>query len=310
VTHNLPLKEENIKVPRELRELLLHCLKTNQNNSEVNLQLLYKFYPYYDYTKFSIEKWMKEIVKLPGNFDNEKYMPKKNREMFKIFYNMHLNLLKNLDVNQHYKTFKFKKETEWRLIIDLGGPSVFETNLNIHPFDSYPRIPGSAIKGVMRHLLYNTKEMLKDSHRPKESEQLYRILETLLGRPADKGKQTNKGNLVIFDAIPAIIDENKNVKNLPIYALDAMTPHYSDYYQSNKPPGDWCSPNPIIFLTIAPLKWFFSFAISEVAYSKVTEELKKINKTLTFDDFLDDTLSNALSLGIGAKTNAGYGCFL
>ena len=77
-----------------------------------------------------------------------------------------------------------------------------------------------------------------------------------------------------------------------------MTPHYGDYYEGKTPPGDWLSPNPIPFLTVAD-KQEFLFAVvpadpGHIACCKPAIEL----------------LQQALAeLGAGAKTAAGYGRF-
>jgi len=79
---------------------------------------------------------------------------------------------------------------------------------------------------------------------------------------------------------------------------DIMTPHYANW-TAEKPPGDWCSPNPIPFLTAAPgTAFFFSF-------------LPRAGKSASDLDSLGEWLGDALlEAGAGAKTSIGYGRFV
>ncbi|GAB4330013.1 MAG: hypothetical protein Kow0069_37660 [Promethearchaeota archaeon] len=101
-------------------------------------------------------------------------------------------------------------------------------------------------------------------------------------------------------------------KNAPTYAVDVMNPHYGDYYQHGMTPGDWLTPTPITFLTFAPLRWKFRFAL--LGPKKLIERADELANQLGNDDalaFVVHLLRKALeSRGIGAKTNAGYGRFI
>jgi hypothetical protein len=77
-----------------------------------------------------------------------------------------------------------------------------------------------------------------------------------------------------------------------------MTPHYADYYGSGDVPGDWLSPVPIPFLSVAA-GTAFQFGIAP--------------RTIDGKEHLEcvaEWLKNALQwLGAGAKTAVGYGRF-
>ncbi len=79
---------------------------------------------------------------------------------------------------------------------------------------------------------------------------------------------------------------------------DIMTPHYANW-TTEEPPGDWRSPTPIPFLTVAPGTAFFFGALPQAG---------KIKFHL---DNLDEWLGAALlDAGAGAKTSVGYGRFV
>lgn len=98
------------------------------------------------------------------------------------------------------------------------------------------------------------------------------------------GTQSNKGNVIFFDAYPY---DEINLK------IDLITPHYGRYYQEGKPPADH-NPIPIKFLTVENTKFEFNLG------SKSSGLLQKAEL------WLKRALQN---YGIGAKTAIGYGYF-
>ena len=76
-----------------------------------------------------------------------------------------------------------------------------------------------------------------------------------------------------------------------------MNPHFSEYYSNpdQYPPGDWYSPKPIFFVTVASGTQFYT-----ALASRNLQSFKKAR----------EWLMNGLSeLGIGSKTSSGYGYF-
>ena len=82
--------------------------------------------------------------------------------------------------------------------------------------------------------------------------------------------------------------------------MDVLTNHYSDYYKSADVPGDWMSPKPISFLTIASGTQF-RIRLSPCTGSVHSELLCK-----AASGFL---MGGLQYLGAGAKTATGYGSF-
>lgn len=196
---------------------------------------------------------------------------------------------------------------EWRLILGLGGSSIYETGMTLHHIYGIPYLPASSVKGIVRSYVItevykNEAEALKekgfcdvfgcngegkvDINGEKKSFKSYYKL-----HPSDRNDTGDRqGKVIFFDAFPQ--------KTINLEA-DIMNPHYSPYYSDTKgevPPADWHNPVPIPFLT-AGNKTSFQFAIG-VKRDKDLPLLEKANS------WLESALQNK---GIGAKTAVGYG---
>jgi len=209
---------------------------------------------------------------------------------------------------------------DYRMVVGLGNPSIYETSITLHHVYGFPYIPATGIKGVLRNCVINlhfdlTKEerqQIKEDDWGAEKER--RALQKvwfcqMFGCPPDSGRKNRKGertafigDIVFFDAYPT---EAPNIE------MDVMTVHYLDYYgEKNLPPADWQSPNPIPFLTVKDSatrknKFQFIIGIRKGADDAITDSpddeksLLKLTKKI-----LVDALTNH---GIGAKTAVGYG---
>jgi CRISPR-associated protein Cmr6 len=231
----------------------------------------------------------------------------------------------------------FSLETQWRMVVGLGGPSVLETAMTLHHICGFPIIPGSALKGLARaRALLGVAEQLDvpvlslkdfEEHEPdtpiaqlesflvaqdgKERETTWCILKSnpliadspVSGAPmnvltefADKfrdifGSVDRAGEVTFFDGVPG---------EVPSLTVDIMNSHYPDYYdkQKNKPPASTQDPNPVYFLTVARETRFF-FAVAP--RTPKGEELAPLAATWL--------RSGLKTMGVGAKTVAGYGYF-
>ena len=211
---------------------------------------------------------------------------------------------------------------DYRLVVGLGNPSIYETSMTLHHVYGFPYIPATGIKGALRNYVINNYFELSKEERTRikqedwGTEKEHRALQKvwfcqMFGCPPGSGRKNRKGeptsyigDIVFFDAYPT---------QAPNIDMDVMTVHYPDYYgDKNLPPADWQSPNPIPFLTVkdSPTrKNKFQFIIGLRKGAKVEMEdfsgnessLLNLTKTL-----LVDALTNH---GIGAKTAVGYGYF-
>lgn len=149
-------------------------------------------------------------------------------------------------------------QTEERLVTGTGLSNPVENGFVWHPTLGVPYVPGSSIKGL-----------IGQENR-----------ETVLG------SMKQVGRVVCLAAVPTV----------PIaLEADVMTPHYSPWSEKH-PPGDWRSPVPIPFLTVAPGA---EFLLAVLPRTKNDREA-----VITSGKWLDDALTNT---GAGAKTAVGYG---
>jgi CRISPR-associated protein Cmr6 len=159
----------------------------------------------------------------------------------------------------------------WRFLTGLGGKGPLEVGFMFHSLYGLPIIPGSTLKGLTRAYA----ELVEKKSEP----ELARVF----------GSQSQEGNAVFFDAIPA---------EPPTFEVDVMNPHYPDYYQGKEPPANWQSPQPVFFLTLGAKSRFF-FAVGARDASDVAKRARELAA---------DWLLLALDqMGVGAKTSAGYG---
>ena len=171
------------------------------------------------------------------------------------------------------KLYCVKATVDWRLIVGLGSGHVQETNMTLHHVYGIPYIPGSAVKGVLRHWWLQEKFSNNENKALKDTE--FRDL---------FGSQKQRGKVQFLDAYPEQVR----------FAKDIMNPHYSEYYSGGKPPTDHQKTKLIPFLTVKNTAFRFAF-------------LSKDQKLL---DVLKEPFEKALEMkGIGAKTGVGYGYF-
>jgi len=227
-----------------------------------------------------------------------------DRILYQTFYNRVKLILDKLKI-QKYKVEEGIFSLNWRLIVNLGAASVYETSLLFHRNYSVPYIPGSAVKGVMRYwAILKFAEKLGNLKVIDDALSQGKDLKISIGNISFNdlirifGTQNKKGEVIFFDALP-IIEQNKD-----FIVLDVMNVHYKPYYEASereleerreKAPGDWHDPVPVFFLAVEKgTKFRFVLASRNENLVKKAKEL------------LREALEN---IGVGAKTSAGYGYF-
>ena len=181
----------------------------------------------------------------------------------------------------------------WRLIVGLGGESVYETSITLHHIYGFPYIPASSIKGVLRSFIIQSVFFPKLTELEQKDEKAgEKAEEKALEDPqfvAVFGSTDQRGQVTFFDAFPT---------KAPKIKPDIMNPHYKDWYSEGIAPTDTQSPVPVFFLTVEDTPFQFLFGSKQM----------KINDPLWKDKNLADWLKAALAEhGIGAKTAVGYG---
>jgi CRISPR-associated protein Cmr6 len=172
-------------------------------------------------------------------------------------------------------TVRLDVTTKSALAIGLGNTSPLEVGLTIHHTYGTPYLPGSAIKGLLTRAA--------DAHElPPEAK-------TILF-----GTTSTAAHLVYWDAML----EPSSTKP---FQQDVITVHHPNYYNSsgnNGFPTDFDDPNPVPFLSVKPGT---TFVVAISSNSESADEWLHLAAAL-----LKYALEN---LGLGGKTNAGYGYF-
>jgi len=178
----------------------------------------------------------------------------------------------------NYEKFEATLTTKTRLVVGLGNPNPSENGLTFHHIYGFPIIPGSAQKGLCTHYV---KEFEGKTEDDSNFQNIF-------------GSKTQKGKVIFFDAFPLLVSNS-----LPegLLDLDIMNPHYQEYYsrKGETAPGDYLSPNPILFLTVG----------SGVPFQFT---LIALNEYKVLLDIAGGWLKSAFEIiGIGGKTQVGYG---
>lgn len=184
-------------------------------------------------------------------------------------------------MNSQPETTLFEVELVSSLAIGLGNESVMEVGLTLHHTYGMPVIPGSTLKGLCRR----GAGLLRD--RGQLSEEAFAVL---FG--SSQMGQESASYCVFWDAWydPA------SVGGQP-FLRDTITVHHPDYYGNRDGafPTDFDDPIPVPFLVIKPAaKFVFAVSDSDTRWAAYAREL------------LGWSITN---LGVGGKTNAGYGYF-
>jgi CRISPR-associated protein Cmr6 len=231
---------------------------------------------------------------------------------------------------------------DWRIVIGLGGAHVLETSMTLHHIYGIPYIPGSAVKGIMRH--YFISEVLAtDPEVPEVSgedldtldDMLFSIDATILNDPTfkklameQKIKELNKHCHVKNNEIfkKAIKGWDKLQQGQTIFGTqhqrgtvmfldalpqgdiqfqkDLMNPHYPEYYKEKAPPvpPNDCQ-NPIPIPFLTLKNTTFDFPLLANPHSSAVVPSTLLEITAAW-------LCSALKdEGIGAKSAVGYGYF-
>jgi CRISPR-associated protein Cmr6 len=167
------------------------------------------------------------------------------------------------------------------IAIGLGNASPLEVGLTLHHTYGMPIIPGSALKGLCRR---GALQLVNEGKLEQKN------FEYLFGTGGDKNAAA--GAVVFYDAW--YVPDSLGGK---LFHRDVITVHHPEYYGSRgtKPPTDFDDPTPVPFLVVKPGVQFL-FVLDAI--------------TLEWAQFTEKLLRWCLaSLGVGAKTNAGYGYF-
>lgn len=200
-----------------------------------------------------------------------------------------------------------------RIALHLSRAGGLENaNCCLHPVHGFPYLPGSGLKGLAAAYaghLWQTEvrgkpieeafirevedifgwapNQLRNAHEPQEAN-------PRSSRAGKRAEEQMRGAVVFHDAFGETA-----TGEAPHLDVDVLTCHYPDYYMDGKPPGDWQSPQPVTFLTIAA-GTRFRFRVTAASSATVPSLVEAAKRLL---------LGGLYWLGAGAKTAAGYGAF-
>lgn len=190
----------------------------------------------------------------------------------------------------------------------LGAAHVREASLTIHPVYGVPYLPGSSIKGVVRHwaleAFFQGSEKKYETALKGETEESQKRY--ALAIRDIFGDQEHSGGVQFHDAF-VCGDFDRDVHDVKVTLKpDVLTVHFKEYYQDKgeKPPTDDMDPIPTEFYGVETPYFEFVITLTGQNYR---------NSSLTDEELLEVAgtwLQRALTeMGIGAKTTSGYGSF-
>jgi CRISPR-associated protein Cmr6 len=164
------------------------------------------------------------------------------------------------------------------IAIGLGDASPLEVGIRLHHTYGMPLLPASALKGLCRRV---ARLLRHDSKLSDEA------IDALFGFSRDK--RASAGAVVFYDAwyVPSSADDTP-------FHRDVITVHHPAYYSDGKtPPTDFDDPTPVPFLVVKPgARFLCTLDAPDPAWARFAEQM---------------LLWGLENLGVGAKTNAGYG---
>ncbi|QPT01211.1 type III-B CRISPR module RAMP protein Cmr6 [Streptococcus oralis] len=180
------------------------------------------------------------------------------------------------------------------LMIGTGNPHDLKSKGSIYSGFSFdyvtglPYIPGSSVKGVLKSV-FPRKEDTKDDINQQKMKYIKSLLKPELSDEEIYGLKDNifEDNDVFLDAYPT----SKNKTKQQCLALEFITPH-SDIIKN---------PIPINCLKVKPgISFEFGFYLKDCQLSDGVKKVTVEQKIELFKSILTD-------VGIGAKTNVGFG---
>jgi CRISPR-associated protein Cmr6 len=218
-------------------------------------------------------------------------------EIYEAWHTRYFEALEALGVRRPETVIQGR--TLWRLVSGLGTNPALEIGLYLHPLYGFPYLPGSSVRGMVRHVA--EMELLDEEVDPGDIKPFLdraRLVKALLGsltvEPPDRepgdppvtetarrylarlreepGRSRDEkaeidellnehtgGMVTFYDAVPL-------PRQSDVLSLDVINPHYPDYYNSQgaTPPSDDQNPKPIFFLTVSPeIEFSFPFCIEK-----------------------------------------------
>ena len=274
-----------------------------------------------------------KVKSLPDHIDfkfNEVYINEIKERQLRI-----LTVYKKLG----YDILLLQGVVDWKMVVGLGHPHVAESSMTLHHIYGIPYIPGSALKGIMRHSYIGDifekseiddfeqilvlEKILENSNIEKDKNIAFNDFVKNYTVKVKRDKEEHKiiptkkmydfflNNTVSIKNYQTLFGTQDNVGNimfLDAFPLslndknlenDVMTNHYEPYYSDN----DNRTP-PADYFNPVPIKFLTvkntNFQFGLILKSNIGMDISEIKSLIS------NTLEN---YGVGAKTAVGYGYF-
>uniref|UniRef100_A0A7V6A490 Type III-B CRISPR module RAMP protein Cmr6 n=1 Tax=Desulfobacca acetoxidans TaxID=60893 RepID=A0A7V6A490_9BACT len=222
-------------------------------------------------------------------------------------------------VERQQKQLRFLEDNGWvtscfqaelisRLAIGLGIPNRAENGFWLDQTHGLPLIPGSVLKGVSQDYALLSRGEWPGAEALRNDPELIALFGAQTPEVRDKHFQARQGHVVFFEALPVSASQENP------FDLDIINPHYQPYYSEGKPPADYYSPVPIVFLTVKKgVKYQFALAARDADFTWKNSQGVECSCQMAATDLLTlaaGYLEGAITqLGVGGKTSLGYGLF-
>lgn len=205
-----------------------------------------------------------------------------------------LNNRNNEMATRYSNKIFFSGEATSPLVVGIGNPHLIEVGLSFLSPYGLPYLPGSSIKGVLRH----GAELAKETNKEIITDEKINILFGKADSSDDnQSNQAQKGLLYFWDVIPY------PQKDGFLLQADIVTPHGKNYLQGTNPnpPVDNETPIPIPFVVVSKgVKLDFN-----ITYSYLPKEFENAKE---LEDLIFSIMQfSCIWIGFGAKTSSGYG---
>lgn len=278
-----------------------------------------------------------QLLNNPGYYFGRKYFEKENsyKEENEIFCEFTLTKVPDslpMDKVEGFKSFCLKTQYPG-LVTGVGMPHELPNKkyfcvLGFY-FDhttGWPVIPGATVKGVLRSVFPQWDKHFEEPDAKKEAktDYIWKLLIEIIEKELDGNRKKDWVNTIekeIFDGI--IGDKNLSIYNRDIFfdayvsrgtmefpekgrvfGTDNITPHKKENLSYEE--SLLKKPIPLTFLKILPgVVFTFQFRLSDHTQEGDSKESYLLNNQQKLELFR----KILLDIGIGAKTNVGYGQF-
>ncbi|WP_270165788.1 type III-B CRISPR module RAMP protein Cmr6 [Paenibacillus sp. SYP-B4298] len=281
-------------------KLILHPKDTAEILAHYNSECQHLWYAVHYNQQASEDDKQKELSRNKKDKQEVEYMFRKSVQEIKMADSIkvvikklcerRLCLLQKLEPARIIQVLNLIPDT--LIVHGLGSSHVRENGITIHPIYGVPYIPGSSIKGVMRHWFIDAMLEGKQDNIKNNS------LEASIGQ-ALFGTEELEGAIQFYDVY---LYDGLTLRP------DVLTPHFSDYYGAKKEPTDRLFPVPNVFYGVKINSAQLVFVTDSTKLQQLADHVKFSVEQMK--QLLIKWVSAAMQeVGIGGKSSSGYGLF-